>query len=491
MENLKKLVFVLKPQEIFLLHEHIGLLIHKEKESVRLLKLFDLLCHSPLLTKKDILEQLNLPNEGKILKDLCKELKIIIFETLVSPANINLANTFSSFFVIKYNTSRHIFLTSILLGRGLYSEVEILYEELIKTCKKYEFYNELLEVLYLKQSYLGLYKSMKAYEGMISEIEHFEGCRSALIKMKHYQQMYLSSANFKGASANHPVPDRNMIDWLKKLYKPTKSANILYFLLLIKIYYYQKQEKFGKAKYIFEELIELVKNNPAVHVRRRLGTLYLNISEMCIYLDEFEEALKLTYKAQENLNANSYNFALSISLQFYSYFYSGKYMEAESVMSDLILNHGSSLAPFIKSKYVFMQLCALFYLKKHKEIFRRLSEISEIEIDKEGWNIGVRIFIVMHYIERGFIDLAETSLEAIRKHIERTAQLQSITQRDKYIVAILKDLVKNELNFENVYKKRKKEFSLLQSKKSNLSWKYFTHEVIPFHEWFIQKIKEK
>ena len=132
MENLKKLVFVLKPQEIFLLHEHIGLLIHKEKESVRLLKLFDLLCHSPLLTKKDILEQLNLPNEGKILKDLCKELKIIILETLVSPANINLANTFSSFFVIKYNTSRHIFLTSILLGRGLYSEVEILYEELIK-----------------------------------------------------------------------------------------------------------------------------------------------------------------------------------------------------------------------------------------------------------------------------------------------------------------------------------------------------------------------
>ena len=64
-----------------------------------------------------------------------------------------------------------------MLGRGLSKDLNAVYDKIILKAKKFELYSELVEVLYLKQIYLGFRRGKTEFENLIEDIRISEKSR--------------------------------------------------------------------------------------------------------------------------------------------------------------------------------------------------------------------------------------------------------------------------------------------------------------------------
>jgi hypothetical protein len=121
----------------------------------------------------------------------------------------------------------------------------------------------------------------------------------------------------------------------------------------------------------------------------------------------------------------------------------------------------------------------------------QLQDTKEIENEKEGWNIGIRLLQIFLTLETEKIDLADQRIESLRKHIERTSKMKSVRKRDVVIFRILRHLAMNGFDFKETWLDKKKDFVLLQSEMSDYKWIPRSHELIIFHQWFEAKARQK
>ena len=122
------------------------------------------------------------------------------------------------------------------------------------------------------------------------------------------------------------------------------------------------------------------------------------------------------------------------------------------------------------------------------EVSKKLAETKEIEKDKDGWNIAVRILSIMHQIDNEDFDLADSRIESMRKHIERTMKEKGIRPRFIIILKTLRDLVNNGFEFEKIWKTRQNYFELLSNDDDETHrWRILSPELIRFDVWFEAK----
>ena len=95
----------------------------------------------------------------------------------------------------------------------------------------------------------------------------------------------------------------------------------------------------------------------------------------------------------------------------------------------------------------------------------------------------------MIFIELNKINEASTSLEALRKYIERTSKTDEVKQRDVLIVKLLRELEKDGFMLDSKNTTVSKMLKDLSEKDKAVSWEYYSPELIPFHEWLEMKKK--
>jgi hypothetical protein len=122
-----------------------------------------------------------------------------------------------------------------------------------------------------------------------------------------------------------------------------------------------------------------------------------------------------------------------------------------------------------------------------KEALKLLNESLEIEKDKSRWNVSLRILNIMIFIEMEKIDEAITSIEALRKYIERTSKTEELSERDIIIVKLLRELEKSGFEYDASNTVVGNYLKELSDKESKSSWQYFSPELIPFHKWISKK----
>lgn len=79
---------------------------------------------------------------------------------------------------------------------------------------------------------------------------------------------------------------------LKKDFEETSSALVGYYYYTISVEYNQVLLFGKKASEYCNYLVDLVKNNPSIYLKLRLGNVYLNYSQNELFNYEFKSALQ-------------------------------------------------------------------------------------------------------------------------------------------------------------------------------------------------------
>jgi len=450
--------------------------------------LFDLLISDENLSQKEIINLLYTnPSSEDAFDKLSRRLSEKIHECLLLDVNVERKDVYPDYIKASIDVRKKIMQAHIMLGRGLSKDLNAVYDKIILKAKKFELYSELVEVLYLKQIYLGFRRGKTEFENLIEDIRISEKSRDAVNKALIYYYQLIVNNDFSAVNQVNREEFEQCINELQTLYKVTKSANVGYYLHLIEFEFYQLNGQYHEAKLISLKLVDLIQENPSIYMKRRLGSAFVRLSENELHTYDFKESALHARLAQDYFHKNTINHNIARETEFFSYYYQGNLEKAEKIINGLVEDSRNIHSDFRHAKQAFWAANVALLLNKRKETTDLLNQTKEIDKDKEGWNIGVRILSIMNQIESEGNDLAESHIENMRKHIERTMKMKEVRPRDITILRILNELVNQSFDFKAVWSSRKQLFEQLASFDGDQAWTINSHELILFHEWFKAK----
>ncbi len=423
-------------------------------------------------------------------------LKEKIGESLLLDINISHEESYDELSRVRVDVAKKKLVALIYASRGLRAETIDMYNKVIELSKKYELYNDLVEVLYLKQRAIGLTQGKKEFEKLDKDIEHYEVCRAAFQRAGKIYHEIILNYGFKGLS--HSGADKayqaeleNKLEQLKADYKATKSGQVGYYYNLLMIEYNQITDNIGKASKYCQRLVETVQDNPSVYHRRRLGIAYLNYCQNELFNFAFDSSLEKAHEAIPCFKDNSPNQSVAKEMEFYGHFYKGDMHQAEQVIAELLNNEKLEQSGFRYAKWSYLLACVNFINGVYNKTLLNLQDAHKMDKDREGWNIGIRVLTILYAIENEQHDYADSLIVNLRQFIKEGLKDQAVRERDKNILDILLQLRKTAYNFKETAESKQAELNSLYQEKPQLAWHIQSPELIVFHQWFASKLAGK
>ncbi len=425
------------------------------------------------------------PDSERAFAMLIQRLYDKILECILLEANIERKDAYSEFVMASIDVRKKIMQARILKGRNLNSDILGFYDKIISKAKKFELFDELCEVLELKRLHIGLRFGPTDFDEVTKELEFFNDARKAIAKCYEYEILIASQSEF--SSKNDKIIEliiRALSD-LQMEFDKTKSANVGYFLYKTEARYFSLIEEFQRARNSYLKVVDIVTNFPAVATKIKSGISLMELSNAEISLYDFHSAITHISLSKTYFSKFSFNSIQASEIEFIANFFSGNIGGAAEILNELTDPNIPDYSPFIQSRHFYLLACVNFLQGKNKDCNILFKHTKEIDKDKEGWNLGVRVLNILNQIELDDVDFAEDLIENLRKHVERTLKLKKdIRSRDIVILKILNELVKESFDFKAVWNKRPNYFELLASNDAEHKWEIKSHELVIFHEWF-------
>ena len=424
---------------------------------------------------------------------IAHRLKEKIGESLILDINANRGDGYDDIIKAEIEVTKKKQVAAIYRTRGLESEVEHLYARIITLGKKYELYNDLIEVLLAKQGLLGMKHGPKKFFEMEQEIEYYECCRTAATNAKKAYYRTIRSYAFKGLNRNDPSEDYltsldSEITVLKKDFEETSSAIVGFYYYLLQIEFFQIRKRYDKASEYCLHLVDIVRNNASVYMKRRLGIAYLNLSQNEIFNYYFDYSIGFAKEAQKCFNPHATNHNLAIELEFYANYYAGRMDEAEQSISRLVEDTESEQSEFRRSWRQYLMACVQFVRQDYRAVNLALNETKKINKDKIGWNLGVRVLSIVTAIEQENHDFADSQILSMQQFMRQSLKGTPLRARDEAVLKILLALRRESYNFVEVGEKNQETLEQLsRDEDADYSWEVQSPELIVFHKWFESK----
>jgi tetratricopeptide (TPR) repeat protein len=418
--------------------------------------------------------------KSKVLDSLLLDINVErndVFDEL-DQMTIKLKKKSAQFYVLNYSLSSHPYVKELIDG-------------IIANSKQFENYSVLIELLRFKKFKKGFRQGEREFNKANKEIAFYESCNTAVLKAIDYYYRMSMMTSFKGG-VEGKKGQKFLLDAIADLHKEyelTRSAVVSYYLKQLEFAYFSANKNFEAARNVCLEQLAVVNNHKSVYRRLRVGIAYDNIAQCDIFLEEYDKAIRNAQAAQKHFEKTSMNFYVSKEIEFYSLFYNKDLQRARSIGSLLLGNIKTKTGDFRYAKYRFFVAAILFQLGSYKETLKLVSEKLEVSKDKSGWEIAIRILIVLCQIELGSFDQASMLIDSLRKHIDRQGKVADIRERDRLIVKVLQMISKRGFAQGQVSEKEIELLRLLASDDKKYKWEALTPELIPFHQWVIKKYR--
>ncbi len=456
------------------------------------LKLFKLLLDKPEITQDRAKRHVNKEMDDRSFERLAVRLKAKLLESLLLDINIQRKDAYSDWYRNKLDINKKFLEAFTIMGRGLEKDTFALYEKAIAKAKEYELYDELYEVLSWYRSSKGIRLGKKEFDKYIPDLEFCNKCRTALYKAReYYYRHFIEDVDFKGQNSDKVALLTEAISYLQEAFIDTDSANVGYYLYFLEMEYYLIQEAYEDTCETGLKLVDLIKNRKAIYMPKRLGFAYSDLADSELFANKFEEAIEHAQLAQNTSITNDFNYKVYQETEFKANFYLNRLNEAETIVDDLIAQTDPELVPFHYSKRNYFKACLYFLKGQYKECYHQLMDVKDIEEDKEGWNVGIRILKIMCMVERNKFDVADSEIESLRKYVERFKSIDMIRQRDGIIQKCLSYLEKHSFDFKKTMEAQPALFEQLNATEKELRWEVKTPEMIVFHQWFTAKANKQ
>lgn len=413
-------------------------------------------------------------------------------ESLIVDVNTDRKGMYSEIFRKRFEIRKRIMQAYILHGKGLPEMANRVFDVIIKSTKAFELYDELIEALLLKQSIILPIKGRKSFDLINQQIDFYHLCRDLLQKTKNIYRTYSVDVYTKGIKADKlKFLEYNMkIVW--DYYLQTNSANILSQYYLLEMEYYYLIDNIASEEDTGLKLLNLMQKNKAVFSKPRISYVYNSLSNTMYSSLNFDKCYKYIAESlkwsESKLNIN---YVIACEQQVNSLFYLNNYEKANDILNQVIDLPLLKKYPYHNSKVFYQQAMNHFAMKQYNDSKKMLSMLNEIEKDKEGWNIWVRIMRILCSVEIQKYNILDYDLENLRKYFDRIEKVNKIRKRDRMILTVLIDLNRHHFNFKIVAQKRAALLGKLRSLDEEYKWDPKSPEMILFHDWFDAKLNNK
>jgi hypothetical protein len=355
--------------------------------------------------------------------------------------------------------------------------------------EEYEIFDSLVTTLYTKQRYLGFRLGTSSFQKLKSEIEFYENNRDKSIAARKLCNYLKAKINFSANSFEYQNELNQAVIALKNDYEQTKSSTIGFY------YYFLDSVKDQDDIFLMQKklahLKEFLTNNPAILTSNRMGDVLVNIGTNEILLFNYENSINYFKDALYFYSGVPVNMISTKEEEFQALFYSNKISQAEKVIEEIYHSSRTTNTPFLYSK----RACFFAWIKTFQGDFIRsnelLEDVKEIEKDKEGWSIGVRILTIMNSVELEQYEKADREIGKLKRHYSKTTSTKNIRKRNLVILEVLLELMKQGYDFRKAYKTQLRSFKLLESNREEYCWKIKSPELMIFHEWFKSKTENR
>jgi hypothetical protein len=366
----------------------------------------------------------------------------------------------------------------------------------IEIAKKFELFHDLVEMMLIYYRYPKTERGHEDSVELLNEINHASISRDAEFKARITFDEVVRQYGFKGLSRARPEVERlkfinERVAELQTAYEQTQATTIGYFHLLLLIESHQLQGQLEEATVHLKSLIRLVEDSPAIRNRVRMATAYGNLAANELWDYRYIEAEINFSRALVFLRENSRNHALISEYLFYCQFYSGQLLKAKTTLASLIVNMNIEQSEHRKAVRSYLMACIEFCLGNFSEVGRFLRAGHAISLDKEGWNVGMRILAIMNAIEQEDSDYADSLIVNLRQFVREGLRGQELRSREIHIIELLVELRKFGYDFKKTKAAKAKKLAALYNSKGDDAWQIQTPEIICFHLWFEAKISKK
>lgn len=411
-----------------------------------------------------------------------------IYDALLLNKHIENKTVFNPREQIVFGLKKKILLIKCLhrtLNQGRIETVIFLLAETIKISKENEVYDVLIESLILQKQLRGIRSGVSEYELINKEILFYESCFKAIQTAQDAFYRLTLNKEFVNSLSNKDLEKhlRISINQMEIDYKKTKSQEVNYYKHMLQIALFEHEKNFKEAISYCKKLLTLVKKSTVLYSKDRIGFAMGNLSLFNVLMGNYKEAALNAKNAQQFHIHNSFNHLTLKEQEFFSCFYGNNYKEAIKCTEEMLQHSLSDTGGYRKSKFIYYQACVLFATNQFKEALQLLNKSLEIEKDKTGWNIALRILNILVFIELNKINEASRALEALRKYMERLTKSDDVKTRDILIIKLLREIEKDGFKLNNQNVSAVKMLKELSEKNKPNSWNYYTPELIPFHEW--------
>jgi len=491
LNHLNKIIKRLKEHEIDTLNTYLNAFkVDHLNESLRSVNLIELLADEKQPKVPDVLQfklygKPNIPAFEKLVRRTREK----VYESLLLENNLSKVRTHSERSRIGYDLRKKLIETEILSARGLAEENETLYEYMLNKAEQYEFYDIVLEILYTKHTFSSFRYGSGRIRKIGKEIQKYEIIRSAVNHARLTFDNYAARINFSASPEDYLGELPNVVEKLEEDFKVANSPTIGYFLYLLQTELFQQSNNLDNANTALLKLVELLKNSPSVRTRNRLGTAYVNLANNEMLAYRFESGLKYAEEAAKYFKDTTVNINVVREIESMLYQYLHNFEMSEKLISALYQSSAAQKTSFLFNKRTYLFACLKNLQGDYKRSEELLNEVREIEKDKEGWNIGIRLLQIMNLVDRGKTDLMESQVTNLKKYLLRLKGQKQARKRYGVILRILSRLMNDNYQFRKTYKRSQKYFDLLASDDARYSWSVKGHEVIAFHEWFLSRME--
>lgn len=193
---------------------------------------------------------------------------------------------------------------------------------------------------------------------------------------------------------------------------------------------------------------------------------------------------KLGYN--ERVRVNSKAFSKLMKIQFHIYSYESNFEGANLTISDLLRNSDANSKDL--PLYSYWQAWTLFNLGRYQEAFAQINKNIVHSSWDPGWEICRKLLHIILCIQLHRVDLAETTLQNLKKQLKRYATSDPLRKRYSIVILVLSKIISITNYPFNTSNKRNhsvivRSLSDLEGNSEDIKWQFGGAEIAPLHLW--------
>jgi tetratricopeptide (TPR) repeat protein len=375
----------------------------------------------------------------------------------------------------------------ILLGKSGNSAVlQQVMNEILRMAKTYEVYPALVEMLNHKKWMSGFRQGEPAFAQIEEQVTYYQRCYTSVTKAADFYHLGIIRSEFTDKKEKREFQHflRESIAELNESYVSTHSAQVLFYLKHLEIMYYTGAGNPEVTHDVAIELLEIIKTSKAVHNKSRVGSVYGVLAACHMRMARYAKAIACAKASQRCFIKNSANYFNAMEYEFLANLYLGKTKRSKTICQKMLRSEKKETGDFRSSKYLYYLANICFLQKDFKQCLCILSQKLDLSKDKQGWDIQLRILLIMAMLELGHSDEAENQVFKLEKQAKQLGD--SITLRQKMIVGTLCQLCKAGFSYSQAKSKMLHNLSHLVDFKE-YAWDPVGAEQVRFELWLAEK----